>query len=302
MKNEIEKILGSNQQGLMVKWQNIQKVLLESGYAYRQEVAPEHFVVHPLNRGGTGINGYNMHAKGSLICNTGADLSQLGGAIAFEVNTSRKKDQIEFTMNLAMQSGGLIAKPSGMERFMTVSKSHTTQVCKAIKANCMTPQVSLAGGDGCLGSHLLVKDESLSTMVNIGWDWTIIQACVEDEFPTLPSLVESACNASNATYEPQNEIQLMSAIIGHISKMKAGEAVDYSLVANELCHGGTVKGYSSSIGKWVQQFAGSCIYLCPYLNWKTCDTSMVLFMNMGSWHVHGLELENMHVLQAWFCS
>ena len=94
MKNEIEKILGSNQQGLMVKWQNIQKVLLESGYAYMQEVAPEHFAVHPLNRGGTGINRYNMHAKGSMICSTGADLSQLGGAIAFEVNTSRKKTKL----------------------------------------------------------------------------------------------------------------------------------------------------------------------------------------------------------------
>ena len=185
-------------------------------------------------------------------------------------------------MNLAMQFGGLIAKPSGMERFMTVSKSHTTQFCKAIKANRMTPQASLAVGDGCLGSHLLVKDEALPTMVNIGWEWTIIQACVEDEFPTLPSLVESACNASNAAYEPQKEIQLMAAIIGHIPKMKAGEAVDRPAVANQLCHGGNVKGYSTSIGKWVQQFAGSCLYVHLCLNWKRCDTSTVLFMNVGS--------------------
>ena len=275
----------------MVKWQNIQRVLLESGYAYRQEVAPEHFAAHPLNRGGTGVNGCNMHAKGSMIFSTGADIAQLGGATAFEVNTSRKKDQIEFTMNLATQSGGLIAKPSGMERFMTVSKSHTTQFCKAIKANCMTPQASLAGGDGCLGSHLSVKDEALSTMVNIGWEWAIIQACVEGEFPTLRSLVESARNASNATYEPQNEIQLMAAIIGHIAKMKAGEAVDYPAVANQLCHGGNVKGYSTSIGKWVQQFAGSCIFVHLCSNWKRCSTSMVLFMNIGSKHGHGFELE-----------
>ena len=77
---------------------------------------------------------------------------------------------------------------------------------------CKTPQASLASADGCLGAHLLAKDLSLSKMVESGWQWTIIQAEVEDAYPSLLGLIESACNSTNATHETQNEIQLMSAI------------------------------------------------------------------------------------------
>ena len=94
-------------------------------------------------------------------------------------------------------------------------------------------------------------------MVNRGWKWTIILACVEEAFPQLPSLVESACNSSNATYEAQNEVQLMAAIIAHNISLKQGDKIDFVKVAIDLCHGGPLKAYAGAVGKYIQQFAGN---------------------------------------------
>ena len=243
------------------------EALLDAGLAYEQELGPEHSLVHPQNRGGTGINAFNCHSKGAVICSTGADLSQLAGSVAFETNPKTKQKQVSFTASLAKESDGLLANPTGMERFLTVSKGHTSQFCKAIKFNCRTPQASLAGGDGCLGNHLLARDSALATMVNKGWKWTIILACVEETFPQLPSLVESACNSSNATYEAQNEVQLMSAIIAHNISLKQGDKIDFVKVASDLCHGGPLKSYAGAVGRYVQLLAG---WLYMYLETCTC--------------------------------
>ena len=259
IKGEITQIMESKS-GIMLQWKGIQKILLQNGLAYTQEISPDFFLVHPMNRGGTGINGYNMHSKGALICSTGADLSQLEGSVAFEMNPMKNKSQVAFTAALAKQAEGLIAYPTGQERFLTVSKSHTTQFCKAIKSNCKTHQPTLASGDGCLGSHLLTRDPSLKKMVETGWTWCIILSCVEEAVPMLPSLVEAALNASNVVYEPQNEVQLMSTLVA-LAASKRPAMIDYEKSADELCHGGPLKTYATAIGKYVQLYGGKGIHI-----------------------------------------
>ena len=106
IKSEIEKVLNSKC-GMMVQWKGIEKILLDAGLAYEQELGPERFLVHPQNRGGTGINAFNCHSKGAAICSTGADLSQFAGSVAFETNPKTKQKQVSFTASLAKESDGL---------------------------------------------------------------------------------------------------------------------------------------------------------------------------------------------------
>ena len=273
VKAEIQRILANKDAGLMLQWKEVEKILIKNGLAYTQVLKPELFLVHPSNRGGTGINTFSMHAKGSTICGSGADLSQLQGSVAFELGTTNKQSQIAFTASLAKQSEGMMASPSGSERYLTVAKGHTTQFCKAIKYACKTNQSSLAGPNGCLGSHLLSKDASLKKMVEEGWEWTIILACVEDEFPSLPSLIENACNASNSTFEAQNEIQLMSAILTNLKNNPRSE-VDYAAVALECCHAGPMKSYAMAIGKYVQQCGGHVFHVIVFMHMFVCCFKM----------------------------
>ena len=85
----VETVLKS-QDGVMKKWGQVQEILLGAKLAYQQVFPPCLFMVHPLNHplnpGGTGVNPYSCHRKGGAIVAAGADLQQLGGAVAFELS------------------------------------------------------------------------------------------------------------------------------------------------------------------------------------------------------------------------
>ena len=145
IKSEIEKVLDSKS-GMMVQWKSIEKILLSAGLAYEQELGPEHFLVHPQNRGGTGINAFNCHSKGAVICNTGADLSQLAGAVAFEINPKTKQDQVSFTAALAKESNGFWQHPQAWRGFLLSPRAIRPSFAKLSSSIARHPrQVWLVG-------------------------------------------------------------------------------------------------------------------------------------------------------------
>ena len=256
VKGEVSKIMQSKQ-GSILQWVQIQKVLMENSLAYTSQLQPGLLLVHPQNRGGTGINAWSTHAKGSMICQSGADVTLLGGSVCFEMSLDpeKKKKQVDFNKGMADISEGLMAAPTGQERYLSVSKGHTSQFCKAINIGCKTSQPSLAAGNGCLGPHLLQRDEGLETMCSSGWSWVIIQSQVEEAFPLLPQLIEAALNSTNAAFETQDEIQLMSAICSHVISL-GHPTVNYESLATQMCHHGPMVSYAASVGKFVQLFGG----------------------------------------------
>lgn len=255
VKDEISKIMQSKQ-GYILQWNEIKKVLIDNSLAYTSQLEPGLLLVHPQNRGGTGINAWSMHAKGAIICQSGADLNLLMGSVCFELSLDpeKKKEQVAFNKAMCDISQGMMAEPSGMERYLSVSKGHTSQFCKAINHCAKTTQTSLASGNGCLGPHLLQRDADLKTMCAKGWEWLIITSQVEEAFPGLPQLVENACNSTNAAFESQSEVQLMHACIAHVKSM--GGPINYEELAASLCQAGPVTGYASAVGKFVQLYGG----------------------------------------------
>ena len=200
----------------------------------------------------------------------GADLHQLGGAVAFELATDQESrhKQLEFNIALAVSSQGMMPHPSGQERFLTTSKSHTVMFCKALAQGCKTCVEHLKGPGGCLGSHLMNQDKQLQHMIEVGWEWTIVQAKVAERWPEMPTLAESAGNSSNSVYETQNEVQLMSAI--SLAYQHHGGKKDWPKLAEELCLGGPLQSYASCVGTYVQYFGGlggsKSYQICTYLS------------------------------------
>ena len=255
VKDEISRIMQSKQ-GYILQWNEIKKVLMENSLAYTSQLDPGLLLVHPQNKGGTGINAWSMHAKGAIICQSGADLNLLMGSVCFELSLDPEKKKAQVAFNKAMSdiSQGMMAEPSGQERYLSVSKGHTSQFCKAINHCAKTPQTSLAAGNGCLGPHLLQRDIGLKTMCTKGWEWLVITSQVEEVFPGLPQLVENACNSTNAAFESQSEVQLMHTCIAHVTSM--GAPTNYEELAASLCQAGPLTGYSNAVGKFVQLYGG----------------------------------------------
>ena len=130
----VETVLKS-QDGVMKKCRQIQEILLGSKLAYQQIFPPCLFMVHPLDRGGTGVNPFACHRKGGAIVAAGADLQQLSGAVAFELSSHKatRKKQFQFNIDQAASSQGMLPHPNGQERFLTCSKSHTVLFCKPLQ-------------------------------------------------------------------------------------------------------------------------------------------------------------------------
>ena len=141
-----------------------------------EKVAPQMFYTHPKNRGGLGLSWHNVHRNGQRIVNIGARKDRLVDSVAFEMQQqgTERDQQIEFNHELFRKANGLLAPPSGNERFLTVGGGHTTAFCRAAKAGCRTSQPGIADQDGKLNVHQLCKDSVLAEMINDGWSWTII--------------------------------------------------------------------------------------------------------------------------------
>ena len=177
-------------------------LLREAGHIYDQVVTADHFAVHPHNRSGTGISPFGMHRKAAQIMRSGIDMNMLRGSIAMEMSScsTTKAKQLKLTQDLVAISDGLMGELTGKERFLTLSHGHFCQWTKALLQGVKTSEPSLQDATGHLARDQMCNhDQQLKTILESGWQWCIIQACVEEALPELPNLIQSAKNASNSS-------------------------------------------------------------------------------------------------------
>ena len=167
------------------------KCMEDHNISYKlQTVAPQLFFTHPKNRGGLGLSWHNVHRNGRRIVDVGGRKDKLIDSVAFEMQHqgAERQLQVEFNSELIRRSNGLLANPSGSERYLTVGGGHTTAFCRAAKAGCTTSQPTLADSSGKLNLQQLYADPVLKEMIDCGWDWTIIPGdCMFCSIYNIPS-------------------------------------------------------------------------------------------------------------------
>ena len=254
VKSEIEAIIASHG-GLLARWQKVQQKLVEKGLAWYATLTCDQLAVHPSNRGGSGVQPYEVHRKGEAIVNNGACEALLGSSVCIELSpkVSQRDAQVTFNKNLVTASEGLLAWTS-KERFATVAKSHTSQFMKAIMAGCKT--TSSCGVNGILNQQSLTqRDEQLKRMIETGWDWLVISWSVEEELPQLPSFAALALNSTNSSFEAVSELELAS----HLTVEATRETeVNWDQISTTICNSGTVAHYAKTIGQYVKLYSGGC--------------------------------------------
>jgi hypothetical protein len=257
--DEVRKALKNAESGVLSRWNACDAVLQQHGMAYTTRASPKAFLVHPANRGSLGVNAFGMHRKGAQILHMGVDPTQLRRSTAWELRhePDHKARQVAFTENLALSCDGLLAAPTGVERFLTTSSSHTTQFFKALLAGCRTPESSLADEHGRLSGKWLQSDAKLKSLLEDGWDWTIYRQEVEACFPELPDLCQKALNASNTTYACAGELEAALAVASAASKLvAAGSAVDFDKLGKAITAETPLAPMGTSIAHFVQHFGG----------------------------------------------
>ena len=103
---DLEKILASDL-GQLAKWQKIQKKLLDSDLAWYTVLSCDQLAVHPCNRGGSGVQPFEVHKKREMIVKNGADLGLLASSVCFELSPAeaKRQEQMHFNQALVNASG-----------------------------------------------------------------------------------------------------------------------------------------------------------------------------------------------------
>ena len=206
-------------------------------------------LVHPKNRDGLGINVFNAHGCIEKVKAAGCDLDHLKKATAFEA----RPEHAEFNEQLIERADGMMAPLTGAEKVSTVACSHFSQGCRACLASCCTSVASLQDDNGNLNCQKLVgEDMMFKKVMTEGFPMLIIPAIIEDLFPGLPHLAQSALNAEHGSFSMATELQVMCAIAQH-----AITTTDWPQIISQVkSTSPPCADYTSILCDFVKQYAG----------------------------------------------
>ena len=160
------------------KMQKLMDMLKAQNISYSaNQVHCSKLLVHQANRGGLGLDRFNVHKCGANILRVGAHMNKLAAAVAIELapNGAQHNANVKFNKMLASKSEGMIPPLTGAEKFLTLGCGHTAAFCKQAAVGGHTPEGSLADEAGNISMDRLSKDPILMQMISKGWDWVIVQ-------------------------------------------------------------------------------------------------------------------------------
>ena len=186
----------------------------KDGIATKQCVHPSKFLVHPANRGGLGVNAFNVHRVGAQIVRLGVEPQELQKGVAFERQPTEPghSQQHNFNCRLIDSSKKYLAPVNGSERYVTVGTGHTVQFFRSVLAGCPTPEASLRDQAGNLNAQTLSDRDPRFAEALKGWEWTILPWQAEVTWPQLPDLAQRALNATNNVASLMSELEVCVTI------------------------------------------------------------------------------------------
>lgn len=202
-------------QPIGVTWNLIRKAFdREQIGRVEKDVHTSRILPHPRNRNGIMLNGFNARANASKILTVGANRLELHGAVAIEMSPFREelKKQLDVNLQLAKNSKGLIAEPSGREDLLSLGTSHAAGLCRSANAKQKACFNNLADKNGNIDVAKLKADPEFKLMLELGWDWFVLPWQVEATWPHLPEFAQRALNASNAVATDATEIEVALCI------------------------------------------------------------------------------------------
>eukprot|EP00435_Cladocopium_sp_Y103_P036891 s4034_g9.t1 len=129
--------------------------------------------------------------------------------------------------------------------YLSLSCSHTTAFLRALQHGCQGPaedqKVEAPKSDPCWD------------LIQNGWEWLVLSPLVEQEWPILPGIFQSALNSSNAIAKAANELEVAATLAqffqgGMTLAQALARARDGAMACQESLE---------HIGHFVQHFAGN---------------------------------------------
>ena len=258
--NKIRVIKDNHELPILSRWLEIEKILWEDHMIQWLVLLPRMVMCHPSNRGTLGLNARNAHCLGERVKTVGADLSELHGAVCFEMSPKQdvQKKQIEFNSDLVRVSDGLLAELFGSENYLSVGGGHLVAFLRAATTRCATCAEGLADKAGNIDLNELFKDKVIEEMATKGYKWKVIHNSVESEIPDLPDFIQRALNSVNSIAAEQSELEIMVSISQfHESLLKRGGETNWAKAAEAAVAGNPpCKDYADILASYAENYGG----------------------------------------------
>ena len=194
---------------LVGAWETIQSMLVQSGWAYYQDLVPEFVAPHPQNRSGDGVNPDKAHKLGMKIVSLGYSAKRASDATCFEAPTAPARSAAFYKSanDIAALSNGLCPPWHATPKFYSVGGSNTNLFFRALVGGARTNIPKLQDERGNINKATLLADPALKGVVEVGMRWLVLSERCGREFPALPAFIQNALNAE--AKEPQTEVEII---------------------------------------------------------------------------------------------
>ena len=226
------------------------ELLKAKGHMYQQVLQPHLLTVHPQNRSGLMLNSWDMHEKGLMALNVGWQESKVAESYCFEVNPSKKEQQLDAMRKLVAGSEQKLAPVSGLERYMSVSCSHMSQFAKAAGCGQCCSHLEQLQPFTVEALQSSFQDEQFGKMVKEGWAWWIIQSDVEVAAPWFPQMLQAALNTGNHISKVATEVELAMSLV-YLYK-----TYDSMETALQVCAGTSALTYLDVVALFTKNYGG----------------------------------------------
>jgi hypothetical protein len=238
------------------------EMLRKHKMCYKLLAHPRLFMTHYKNRGGLLLSPHNAHKNAAQIKRAGADLELLTNSWCTELPDSGKLRETHIQKNSALiqRSEGLLAQLTGEERFCSLGAGHTVAFCKHAVAGGETTLESLQMTNSRrIDVQALSTNQSFKQMLEVGWEWNVVYACVDQEFEAFAQLAQRALNTRNHTSNVIGELEVCMTLADTMEDTGFIETVsDWKSLAleniNSLCP--PCAGYASYLLEYIDRFGG----------------------------------------------
>ena len=247
VKNLVEGIINQSDVGATHKLDRVCQVLKKQKLMSEAVVTPQQMFIHPQNRGGSMVGCHDAHLKGQRLLHTGVRVQLLEAhSFCIEMASDDSERQLQISRNEALSraSEGLLASPTGEERFLSLSlgASHSYAFVKYLSQGCVSPSGDKLSSD---------VDETIHRCQH-GWKWQVFTAQCEKLLPNFPNFVSIALNSSNSNSIGGTEVEAASQIVQmYNSGMQLEDAISFAKAGEPKC-----KEYVEQVGLFVSKFGG----------------------------------------------
>ena len=117
-------IMKSEELGALAKWIQISDVLMVNHIISERKLHVGEVLVSPSNKGGLGINAFNVHKNLKIITDIGTDKRALHKATCFEMHPEKGAASIEFNKRLIAAAQGLLAPLTVQDNQRLIERPH----------------------------------------------------------------------------------------------------------------------------------------------------------------------------------